>query len=149
MKKVFLYKLTIGLLLLLNAILLFVLLSKPNEHRPPRPLSEVLNFSGSTKSKIDSLERLHFIQKDAYMWKGRKMRARLFEYVLKKEENIQERDSILVRITKNQEQIERNTADYFKRIYALCNKEQKEQLRHEIRRVLMRHGPPPHAPRHD
>jgi hypothetical protein len=145
MKTLQFYKFLVVVLVLVNATTLFFLWKGHSPHgRPDRnQLVEHLGLEGNKKEQVLKLQDTHFKLKDALVNKSRQLHEDMFTVF-----NDASKDSLDVQkkidqIVENQREIELMTFEYFKKVDALCNKSQKQQLKELIHQVLRQPVGPP------
>ena len=139
------YKIIISVLILINiGTLFFFWKGHKVPQRPDRnQLVEMLDLSGSAKTKILELQDNHFKKKGALIKRSRNLHESLFQSF-----NDESKDSTEInKIVENQRETEQMTFDYFKVVNALCTPEQQKKLQELIHDVLKRAGGPPPRPK--
>ncbi|MFZ4679301.1 MAG: hypothetical protein ACOYLP_03955 [Flavobacterium sp.] len=160
MKKTKLLTITvIGLLLLNFAILAFLLVSGPREHKRPTDRPE-----GRPNPREIIIERLHFDdnQQKEYavliIWhRGeikkldtniRPAKNELYNQLKQPQVHVKIKDSLIAVINANQKQIEETHFKHFEDIKKLCHQDQLEDF-NELTEDLSRIFEPNKRPRHD
>jgi hypothetical protein len=118
-------KYIIFFLITLNLVSLFFLLMPSRTHPHPPKLTDVIQFEEPVKSKIDKLERIHFIQMNSYM---KKIKAiRITYYSVQNSDKI-DYNTYYNEIAENMKKIEILRYQYFLGIRNLCNNKQQKEL---------------------
>ena len=147
MTKLRYYQLVVGILIGFNLITCFFLWPKQHHPygRPPKNvLVDHLGLSGKIRSEVLKMQASHFERKEKLIFKNHRMHLHLFH--LAKQTNLDNllRDKYLRKIGDIQQNIDRETFEYFRAVNNLCNKEQKEKLKEMLRRVFLNPtGQPP------
>ena len=156
MKKKLLYSFLI-IMLLVNALLLYLIIDKQSRKGPPKGqtfLTEQLNFTEDQKEQFYLLDREHrgkMMKMDDELDQLRKLMFNSFE-----SENISI-DTLTMKMGDLEADKQNELFSFFGKVRELCNEDQKEQFDEIIQEVLQRRGPrPPKGdhkrpppPRHD
>lgn len=134
MKRTKLYKLIIGILVIINAGMLIFFLSGRPPHRPPHPgqLSEQLGLEGEKKTLIMKLEKEHHADKQALMNRDRELHEELFSKI----GTDGDVSDIQAEIEVNHAEIEKTTYDFFNNVSKHCTSEQKAELKKTVHRAF-------------
>lgn len=151
MEKTRFYKLVILLLVLVNLTTLYVYrngCSPEEQHRhhgpPPRKsLVTVLSLTGTTKQRVQALEKDHFRVKDSLIGVSRRLHEELFVSFKDPSKDSTSIQKLIDHIVENQRETEQMTFDYFKEVEKFCTPAQKKKLQKAIHGALLRVNPPP------
>jgi len=148
MKTIRFYKILVGILVVLNATIVYFLWTSANgDHHPRHPkrndLVERLGITGDKKEQIIRLQDEHFKKKDALIHIGRDLHEKLFLSFNDLSKDSTTIAQLIDTIVENQRETEQMTFDHFKNVSALCTKEQQKNLEEVIHEVLRRGPPPP------
>ena len=143
------YKIIISVLILINIGTLFFFWKGHNgPQRPDRnQLVEMLDLSGSAKTKILELQDNHFKKKGALVNRSRNLHESLFKSFNDKSKDSSEIKMLIDKIVENQRETEQMTFDYFKVVNSLCTPDQQKELQELIHNVLSRAGGSPSPPK--
>ena len=147
MKSTRLYKIVIGVLVIINAttlIFLWLTFNRPMGP-PPHPgrldLVDKIGVEGENRTKILELQDSHFKQKDSLVERGRNLHERLYRFFNNSEKDSSDISQLIDQIVENQRETEQMTFDHFKAISELCTPEQRKLLDEIIHNVFSKHGP--------
>lgn len=134
-------------LMIMNGVLLYLVLKKPNERRrPPRELiANQLNFNEIQTQEFQKIEREHHRKMRSIDGGIRASRDYLFSNISNSGFSEQKRDSVIQVIANFQMEKEKELFTNFKQIENLCNEEQKMKLEMIVSKALRR-GPGPKGP---
>jgi len=143
------YKIIISVLILINiGTLFFFWKGHKGPQRPDRnQLVEMLDLSGSAKTKILELQDDHFEKKGALIKRSRNLHESLFQSFNDESKDSTEIKKLIDKIVENQRETEQMTFDYFKVVNALCTPDQQKKLQDLIHNVLRQAGGPQHPPK--
>jgi Spy/CpxP family protein refolding chaperone len=149
MKTTRFYKLIIVVLILINLTTLFFLWKgHKGPQRPDRnQLVEMLDLSGSAKTKILELQDDHFKKKGALVNRSRNLHESLFQSFNDESKDSTEIKKLIDKIVENQRETEQMTFDYFKVVNTLCTPVQQKKLQEIIHEVLSRSAGHPPRPK--
>lgn len=144
MKKERFYKIAVIVLVIVNiASLTFMWFSRPPH--PPHPMeqkiSERLGLKGKAVKTVNRLEVQHHREKQKLVAIDVELHEQLYKVIGSEKDS----DSLLNAIHQNKAEIEQMTFDYFDQIAALCNEDQKENLRSFVHGAFQQLRPP-HPP---
>ena len=141
MSKLKLYKITTFALLLINiGILLFLWLMPHPHYGPHGELANKLGLNSKDKAIVDELEAAHHKEKRKLMEKDRKLHQQLFDEVGEKVSP----EDLIQSISKNQEELERMTFEFFDTVATYYNYSQRKELEKAIKSVFMKKRHPKH-----
>lgn len=147
MKTLRFYKILVLILVVINLITLFFLMKTGNEKHPPfgprKSLVTILDLKGEAADKIKVLELEHFRLKDSLVDHSRKLHEELFHSFNNSEKDSTDISTLIDKIVENQRENEQMTFEYFKKVDALCNEQQREELQNVIHHALRHMGGPP------
>lgn len=121
-------------LVVLNVVCVYFLMrphGKP--HHPPK-ITDIIHFDKDTKSKIDEMEKNHFIQISKYTKRIKSIRQ--FIYFKGGQFDKTDYDSVYRGIAENQMKIEKLRFQYFSDIKKLCDEKQQKELDLFMKRML-------------
>ena len=142
-------------LMVMNGILLFLVLQKPEQvDKPPRQfLSDRLDFNGEQLLKFEEFDQEHHQRMREIDNSARRLKELVFADLGKKRFSQQETDSIAESIGVLTKERELEVLRYFNKVEAICTSDQKRRLRQIVLQVFRRPpgkgrhpGPPPHVP---
>jgi periplasmic protein CpxP/Spy len=133
-------------LVLLNGVLIFMLITKPHQNKKKGPernfLSEQLQFSKKQQEKFKMLDDIH---KERVMDIERNIRKHkdiLFDFIGNETINI---DSLVHITGKLEAKKDLEIFTFFNSVKEICTKEQQEKFKEIIKNAITggKHGPPP------
>ncbi len=147
MKKNIVLMVLLGFLIVMNGILLFLVVKKPDrKHRPPKEfITERLNFNEDQIIKFGTIDEAHHRKMRTIDGESRKLKEILFSDVGNDAIKI---DSIAGLIGSLAKERELEVHDYFEKIEKICDDKQKLKLRRIVAGAL-KPRPPGGGPPHD
>ncbi|WP_136466429.1 hypothetical protein [Flagellimonas onchidii] len=147
MKKNLLLTILLVFLMVMNGVLLFLVLNKPDKRKgPPRMfISGQLGFDKGQQSEFLEIDRIHHLKMREISNRSRDLKEYLFSRIGDTNFTEQKLDSITNLIGRLSADKENEVFSYFKRIESICNKDQKIKLGIIVQQALKR-GPKPHGP---
>ncbi len=151
MKKNILLAILLIFLMVMNGVLLFLLLNKPEKRKGPPGtfISSQLGFDLGQQSDFLEIDRIHHLKMREIGNRSRNLKEYLFANMDDVDFTDKKLDSITDLIGKLGAEKEREVFSYFKQIESICNKEQKLKLESILQQALRRgpgpgpgHGPP-------
>ncbi|SHG85720.1 hypothetical protein [Flagellimonas flava] len=147
MKKNILLTVLLVFLMVMNAVLLFLILDKPDEkRRPPRKfITAELGFSEAQQIEFAEIDREHHRAMRRLDRHSRDLKELLFSKLDDTSFHQNELDSITGLIGQLSEDREREVFSYFRKVSKICNEKQKLKLERMLFGAL-KHGPRPEGP---
>lgn len=142
MRKKILYVFLI-LMLLINAMLLYMIIEKQNKQVPPKGqafLIQELNFSEEQKQQFLVLDERHRAVMMQIDHESLQLRETLFNSY---ERQTASKDSIMTRFGNLESARQDELFSFFRKVRALCNEEQAQKFDKIIEKAIHRRGPKP------
>lgn len=142
MKKKILYTFLI-LMLIVNAVLLYLIIDKQSRKVPPRGqtfLTEELNFSEDQKDQFLALDRVHrdkMMEMDEELDQLRKLMFNSFD------SNNLSIDTLTMKMGDIEADKQNELFSFFTKVRKLCDEDQQKKFDEIIQEVLHRRGPKP------
>ena len=150
MKKNIALSILFVFLVVMNSVLLFLVLNKPDKkHKPPKDfITSELNFKGGQLSEFKDLEKQHHNKMQSIDAKFHNLKQDLFANIQTADFSNAKRDSITTLLGELSVLRETEIFSYFKQIDGLCNAKQKNKLKSILSDALKKGpgkvgGPPP------
>ncbi|MEP5615564.1 MAG: hypothetical protein ABJP76_05610 [Flavobacteriaceae bacterium] len=129
-------------LVVMNGILLFLLLDKPDrQNRPPRDfITNQLGFDENQKQEFRNIDEEHHKKMRNLHNRSTGLKKYLFNKLRDEDFTNRELDSVTVLVGELSRKKEKEVFSYFKEIEKVCDEEQKNKLE-AILSGALRHGP--------
>ncbi|MEM9076985.1 MAG: hypothetical protein AAGC43_08095 [Bacteroidota bacterium] len=147
MKKNIVLIVFLGFLMVMNGVLLFLVVKKPNQrHGPPREfISNQLDFNEVQTERFMELDREHHRKMRGFDNELRDRKEVLFSHLGDTDFSDKELDSLTKRISELSKAREMEVFRYFRQIEEICDTKQKQKLQRIVSGAL-RPGPPGDRP---
>ncbi len=148
MKKSVLLIVLLFFLMVMNGVLLYLIVQKPDrKQRPPIEfIAEQLEFNSEQREIFSGFLEEHRHKMRRMDGELRNLKQQLFSGLGEEDQTKRTLDSIADRISRLSKARELEVYDHFNRIHEICNEEQKQKLKKIVSGAL-RHGPPGERPR--